>query len=103
MIKLICVNDVCKYSYEVSEKELTEYPEYHKKCLICGNQLKVTEESLNEVVKKDLYTQAEDYINKWSAEMGLEGCMELIERHKDQSCYRIYKEILEKRGLKIKD
>lgn len=103
MIKLVCINDDCKYSYEVSESELKEYPGYHKKCLLCGSQLKVTKESLQEVVKKDLYTQAEDYINKWVAEIGWDNTIDLIKRHKDQSCYRIYKEVLENRGFNIKD
>lgn len=103
MIKLICVNDECKYSYLVSESELTEYPGYHKKCLVCGSQLEVAKESLNEIVEKDLYTQANELLDKWVKEIGWDNTIDLIKRHKDQPYYRIYKEILEKRGFNIKD
>jgi hypothetical protein len=103
MIRLICVNDDCKYSYDVSEKELTEYSGYHKKCLICGSQLKVTQESLNEIVGKDLYTQANELLDKWVKEIGWDNTIDLIKRHKEQPCYRIYKDILKKRGFNIKD
>jgi hypothetical protein len=102
MIRLKCISENCEYSYEISENELTEYGQYHKRCLICVSKLKVAKESLEEIIKKDLYTHAEEYINKWITELGLEGCIELVERNCEQSCYRIYKEILEKRGLKLK-
>lgn len=103
MIKLICVNAECKFSYEVSEKELTEYPGYHKNCLVCGSKLEVAKESLNEIVEKDLYTQANELLDKWVKEIGWDNTIDLIKRHIDQPCYRIYKDILGKRGFKIKD
>ncbi len=102
-IKLRCSNENCNYCYEVSELELEEFGQYHKKCLICGSKLEVTKESLNEIVEKDLYTQANELLNKWVNEIGWDNTLDLIKRHKDQPCYRIYKDILEKRGFKIKE
>jgi hypothetical protein len=103
VIKLICINEECKYSYRVSENELKEYSQYHEKCLICGSKLKVAEESINEIVKKDLYERAENNINKWFKELGGDNTLDLIARNKSNACYRIYKEILQKRGFKIKE
>jgi hypothetical protein len=102
MIKLICKNTECAYSYEVSEKELEEYGQYHQKCLICGSKLEVEKQSLQELVKQDLYERASAYLYEWGRRLGLEGMLEMIERNKNQACYRIYKDILEKRGIKIK-
>lgn len=95
MINLKCSN--CNFVYLVSEKDITDYGNF---CIICGNKLQV--DNLDEVVKKDIYQRAEEYINTWVKELGLEGCIELLERNKNQACYRIYKEILEKRGFKIR-
>lgn len=101
MIKLRCCNPDCKFVYSVSEKEYQEYGKvYHSQCMICGAKLEV--DKLMEMVKFEIYKRAEEYLNKWIAKLGLEGCMELLERHRNQACYRIYKELMEKRGLKLK-
>jgi hypothetical protein len=97
-IKLECRH--CGEVIEVEEINLIQEPELYRNCSLCSYKLEV--KNLDEIVKFDIYKKAEAYLNKWVTEMGLEGCIELVERHKDQSCYRIYKEILEKRGLKIK-
>lgn len=102
MIKLKCVNKECNYIYEVTQKELEDYPLYHQKCLICGSKLKITQKSLTEIVRKGIYQRAEQYINKWVAEMGWDNTLDLIKSNKNQASYRIYKEILEKRGFKLK-
>ena len=98
MIKLKCKQ--CKYEYEITEQEMIDNGELHRFCLLCGGENEI--KNLNEILEKDIYIRAEEYINQWIKELGLEGCIELVERNKDQSCYRIYKEILEKRGFKIK-
>lgn len=103
MIRLVCINDDCKYSYEVSVNELKEYYQYHEKCLICGSLLKVAENSIEEIVRKNIYTRAEEYINSWVKELGWDNTLDLIAKNKDSACYRIYKEILEKRGFKMKE
>ena len=100
MVKLKCQNPACNYLYEITKKELENNPQYHRTCIVCGSQLKV--DNLAEIVEKDLQTQAELYINKWIKELGAEGCIELVERNKNTACYRIYKDILEKRGFKLK-
>jgi len=101
-IKLKCQNPDCAFTYCITEEEFTEYGEFcHSKCRICNSQLKVA--NLDEIVEKDLYTQAEQYINKWVEVIGWDNTLDLIIKNKNQSCYRIYKEILQKRGFKIND
>jgi hypothetical protein len=100
MIKLKCVNDKCGFSYEVTKAELEEYSQYHKYCMICGSLLKV--DNLEEIIEKDIGCRAEEHLNKWVAEIGWDNTLDLIKRNKDQACYRIYKELLEKRGFKLK-
>ena len=97
MIKLKCINENCAYCYEVSENELKEYGEYHKKCLLCGHQLEVA--NLDEIVKLDIEKRAEEYINLWFRELGIEYTLELVERHKDEAVGRIYVDILKRKGL----
>lgn len=99
MIKLKCSNDNCNYCYQVTQKELEDNPQYYKVCLICGSRMKI--DNYKEIIKFDLYKKAEEYLNKWFTEFGIEGTLELIERNKNQACYRIYKEILEKKGFRI--
>jgi hypothetical protein len=96
------MNDVCAYSYRVSENELKENPNIHSHCFLCGSQIKVAKESLEEIVMLDLYKRAEEYINRWMQELGAEGCIELVERNKNLAVYRIYKDILERRGFRLK-
>ena len=103
MIKLICKNTECAYSYEVSEKELEEYGQYHQKCLICGSKLEVEKQSLQELVKRGIEEKVKDYIDKWLAELGGDETLSLIQRNKHQACYRLYIEELRKRGFIIKE
>jgi len=103
-ITLKCSNKECSYGYKVSEKELEEYGEtYHSKCLICGSKLEIVQGSINDLVKFELFKRAEEHLYKWFNQLGLEGTLELVERHSNQACYRIYKELLEKRGFKINE
>ena len=95
MIKLTC--SVCNYSYSVSENELLTNPQYHQACFLCGGKIFI--ENLNEVVNEDLYKRAENYLNKWFNELGIEGTLEMLERNKHQATYRIYEEILKRKGL----
>lgn len=101
LIKLKCISEVCEYCIEVSEKELLDNPQYYKRCLVCNSVLEITKESLKGIVNNDLYKRAEEYINKWVKEIGWDETLSLIQRNKDQSCYRIYKEILLKKGFKL--
>jgi len=102
MIKLICINPDCKYAYTVSENELKEYGQYHKKCLICGSKLVVAKESLVEIVKHDLLIQVKENVDKYIRELGIEGAWELIERNSDQSCARLYFDEFKRRGINLK-
>lgn len=100
MIKLRCVNPDCNYCYQISKKELEEYGQYHKVCIICGSLLQV--DNLKELVKLDLEQRIKNYVDKYFKTLGIEYTLELIARHKDLAVYRLYKTELEKRGFKIK-
>jgi hypothetical protein len=102
MIRLKCVNNDCAYSYEVSEKELEHKPQYHQKCFICDSQLEICKASLNDLVKFELFKRAEEHLNNWLQLMGWDNTLDLIKRNSSQSCYKIYKEILQKKGFNIK-
>jgi len=99
MIRLKCLNEVCEYEFEVSEKEFVENIKYYERCFVCGSQLKVT--NLEEIIEWDLYKRAEAYINKWVAEIGWDNVLDMLARNKNQATYRIYKEILNKKGFKL--
>ena len=101
MIRLKCINNVCNYSFEVTPKELEDNPQYYKICLLCGSKLTV--DNFEEVITFDLYKRAEENINKWIKEIGWDSTIDLIKRNNKQSCYRIYREILQKKGITIKE
>jgi len=98
MIKLKC--ERCKHQIEITDEELKENGMLYTHCLHCGGKMDVL--NLDEIAKKDIYTQAENYIKKWVSEIGWDNTLDLIQRNKDQGCYKIYKEILTKMGFKLK-
>lgn len=102
MIKLVCVNEDCAYSYEVSSKELENNPQYHTKCLMCHSKLEVAKESIQELIKKGIDEKVKDYIDKWLAELGGDETLSLLQRHKNQACYRLYADEMRRRGFIIK-
>jgi len=84
--------------FEKNEKELRNATQSFRYCPYCGLKLKIR--NLNNVVEKDLYIRANEYLNKWLNELGIEGTLELIERNKDCACNRIYEDLLKQKGLK---
>lgn len=94
MIKLICIK--CGYSYSVSENEYLLNIQYHTHCFLCQGEL-VT--PLEEIVKTDIYAKAEAYLHKWFSQYGIEKTLEILARNKEQPNYRIYEELLKKKGL----
>lgn len=100
MIKLKCKK--CNYSFEVSEIEFKEHPETYIECFVrCGgsNTIVNVEVAATMIIEQEVKAN----IDKWFNILGLEGTIELIERHKDQEvCYRLYKEELKRRGFNIK-
>lgn len=101
MIKLVCRNEDCEYSIEVSEQEFIDNPQYYGRCLCCNALLKIV--NLEEVIEMDLYRRAESYINDWAAKFGWDYTLDMIQRNKSNACYRIYRDILRKRGFNVKD
>ena len=97
MIKLKCLNEQCNYVYQVTSKELEDNPQYHRTCIICGSKIKI--DNVEEIVEKDLYYRAEEYLNDYIRTLGIEGALELCERHKDEATGRIYMELLRKKGI----
>ena len=57
--------------------------------------------NIDDTIRKDIYERANDYLDKWFSELGIEGTLELVERNSEMAVYRIYKELLENRGLKL--
>jgi hypothetical protein len=100
MIKLQCQNPKCKYKYEVTEAEILNDGELHKYCFLCGGEVIIL--NLDEIVEMDIYKKADNYLNRWFGELGIEGTIEMLERNKNNACYRIYAEILLKKGFKLK-
>jgi len=98
MIKLVCLNkDTCGFSYQVTEKELREYSQYHSHCFLCGSKLEVAKESIKETVKTDLEKQINERLDQYIKEMGLEGCWELLQRNKDYPITRLFIEEFRRR------
>lgn len=100
MIKLKCSNISCNYIYEVTQKELEDNPQYHRACLICGSKLQV--DNLEEIVRLDVEQRVKDYVDLWFRTLGADYTLEMIERHRDLAVYRLYKDEIERRGLKLK-
>jgi len=102
MIQLKCTNSTCGFSYSVSDKEFLEYGKhYHNKCMICGSKLEIS--NIKEIIAKSIYDKAKQNIQDWFQKIGIESTIELVERYKNNCCYRIYKEILEQKGFKLKE
>lgn len=102
MIKLRCLNKICEYCLEVSEKEFTDNPQYYVRCLVCGSQLKVV--NLEEVIKFDIETQIKENIDKWIKLYGYDYVIDLINKYKDYYAVgRLYLEELKRRGFTIKE
>lgn len=98
MIKLKCQH--CKYEYSITEEELRDNGELHKYCFICGGVVDII--NLEEITRKDIDTEIKENVDLWFRTLGIEYTIEMCERHKDLAVYRLYKEEIEKRGLKLK-
>ena len=82
--------------FEKTEEEL-QNEKVITHCPFCGEKLHIL--NLEEVVKKDIDTEVKDNLKKWFNELGIEGTIELIERHDNLAVQRLYKQELRKRGL----
>jgi len=98
IIKFTC-NNHCA-DFQKDEIELISESRSQRFCAFCGEKLTIT--NLDEIVAYDIDKRAEEYINKWLKEMGGDETLSLVQRHVSHSCYRIYKEILQRKGFIIK-
>lgn len=97
IIKFFC--DKHCQDFERTEEQLMELkPITH--CPFCGQKLHIM--NLQEIVSADIETKINNYLTQWFAQYGIEGTLEMLERHKDQPSFRLYKVELEKRGFKLK-
>jgi len=97
IIKFYCINhcnDFTKTEEELQRERVITH------CASCGQKLLIS--NLPDIIENDIYILAEKNLNKYITELGIEGAIELLERNREQSCYRIYKALMEKRGLKLK-
>lgn len=97
MIKLKCCNDICDYCYEVTEGELLENSSYHKSCMICGSKMIV--DNVEEIIAQGVEEQAEENLQQYLNEYGIEGAIELIERSPKNGARDLYMKKLRERGL----
>jgi uncharacterized phage-associated protein len=58
--------------------------------------------NLQEIVSADIETKVSEYIDKMLKELGIEGAWELVERNREQACYRLYISEFKRRGISIK-
>jgi len=94
-IKLECKQ--CHYSYEVIEYEFIENTFMHKYCYLrCGGENEII--NLEEVLTTDIETTIKNNIIKWGRELGIEGCIELIERNNTYAIQRLYLQELKRKG-----
>jgi hypothetical protein len=97
IIKFFC--DKHCQDFERTEEQLMELkPITH--CPYCGQKLHII--NLHEIVEADVETKINQYLDKMLKELGGDETLSLIERNKNQSCYRLYKEEMIKRGFIIK-
>jgi hypothetical protein len=98
LIKLECRH--CGEIIEVEEINLIQEPEMYRNCPLCSYKMEVV--NLDELVKFDVETQIKMNINKWLKELGGDETLSLIQRNKNQACYRLYKEEMIRRGFIVK-
>ena len=97
MIRLKCSNEYCNYCYQISEKEMLDNAHYHHKCIICHSKLMV--DNVEELLAQDIEQQAEENLQQYITEYGLEGAIELIERSPLNGVRGLYMRKLRERGL----
>jgi len=97
MIKLKCSNNYCNYYYQVSEKEMLDNAHYHQKCIICHSKLIV--DNVEELLAQDIEQQAEENLQQYLHEYGIEGTVELIERSPINGVRDLYMRKLRERGI----
>ena len=97
LIEFFCDNhclDFTKDELELNQERVITH------CPFCGLKLHIA--NLNDIVAKDIEEKVKSNINRWFNELGIEGTIELIERHRNQACARLYIDELNRRGFKIK-
>jgi hypothetical protein len=102
MIRLKCINENCEFTYEVTESELQNNPQYHKSCMMCGSLLQV--DNLSEIVEMEVTKQVKENIDKWVKQYGWDYVIDLVKKYKDDYAVgRLYVEELSRRGFKLKE
>ena len=92
-IKFYC--DKHCLDFKKTEEELqTERAITH--CPFCGDKLHIL--NLNDIVATDIEIKVKNNIDKWGKELGLEGCIELVERNSNYAISRLYHQELKRRG-----
>ena len=90
----------CGNEIHIPEEEIDNIDKNVIFCEFCGDKMEII--NLEEIVKKDINTKIKGNINKWVNLIGWDNVIDLIQRNKEQACYRLYKEELERRGFKLK-
>jgi len=97
IIKFKCSNEFCDVQYE---KESEDISHAERICWKCGSKLNImiyTNEMTTCIEK-----QVKDNVDRWFKTEGIEGTIEMIERHSHDAVARLYEQELRRRGLKLK-
>jgi uncharacterized protein YuzB (UPF0349 family) len=98
LIKFSCKKHCADFTKD--EMEIIYQRQSFTHCAFCGEKLYIS--NLVEIVKRDLEERTKNNIDKWFSEIGVDNTLDLIQRNKNQSCYRLYKEELERRGFNVR-
>jgi len=100
IIKFYCDNG---HWFTKTDAELREEKQSQRFCNLCGKKLHIEQQSLENVITFDLEEQIKNNIDSSVAKIGWDNTLDIIQRNKNQACYRLYKIELEKRGFKINE
>lgn len=97
LIQFYCDNHCA--DFEKDEFEIIYQKQSFTHCAFCGQKLHI--KNLEELIEFDIEMRVRTNIDKWVKEIGWDNVLDLVQRNKEQACYRLYKAELEKRGFKF--
>jgi DNA-directed RNA polymerase subunit RPC12/RpoP len=95
IIQFICKQ--CGNIFDKEEFELIQQGQSFRFCAYCGGKISI--KNLDDILKDDLDKRVRNNLDRYMKELGIEGCIELIERNKDIPCARLYIDILKEKRL----
>lgn len=87
----------CENTFDKEEFEILEQGQSFRFCDICGGKISII--NLNEILKDDLDKRVKINLNRYMSQLGIEGCIEMVQRNQNLPCTRLYINILKEKGL----